>query len=312
MTSLICGSLAYDTIMSFPDRFSESILADQLHNINVCFLVPSMRREFGGCAGNIAYNLKMLGGNPLIMATIGLDGEPYMERLAELNISHRYITTIKQSFTAQAFITTDQNNNQITAFHPGAMSHSHQNRIADISEPINLAIVAPDGRDGMLQNAADCAAKGIPFIFDPGQGLPMFTKDELHRFIDQATYVAVNDYEAAMLMQATGWTEKEIASRVKAFFVTLGERGAEIYTGSQKIDIPCVEAEKTIDPTGCGDAFRAGLIYGLTNGMDLATCGRLGSLIGAIKIAHQGPQAHALTTVEIADRFEKEFGYRYE
>ncbi|MDL2284518.1 carbohydrate kinase family protein [Oxalobacter sp. OttesenSCG-928-P03] len=311
MSSLICGSLAYDTIMSFPDRFSESILADQLHNINVCFLVPAMRREFGGCAGNIAYSLKMLGGNPMIMATIGTDGEPYLERLAELDISRRYITTVKKSFTAQAFITTDQNNNQITAFHPGAMSFSHQNSIRDIDEKVELAIVAPDGRDGMLQNAEDCAAKGIPFIFDPGQGLPMFNREELLRFIDLATYVAVNDYEAAMLMQETGLTEKEIASMTKALIVTLGERGAEIYTGAEKIHIPCVEPDQTIDPTGCGDAFRAGLIYGLTNGMDLPTCGRLGSLMGAIKIAHQGPQTHSLTATEIASRFEKEFGYRY-
>lgn len=312
MSSLICGSLAYDTIMSFPDRFSESILADQLHNINVCFLVPSMRREFGGCAGNIAYSLKMLGGNPKIMATIGSDGAPYLERLAELSISSEYITTVKTSFTAQAFITTDQNNNQITAFHPGAMSFAHQNKIENIDEHISLAIVAPDGRDAMLQNAKDCATKGIPFIFDPGQGLPMFTQDELREFIDQATYVAVNDYEAAMLMQETGWTEKEIASRVNALIVTLGERGASIYTDAEKIDIACVEVEQTIDPTGCGDAFRAGLIYGLTRKMDLATCVRLGSLMGAIKIAHQGPQTHMLTSSEIADRFEKNFGYSYQ
>ncbi|MDR0934333.1 MAG: carbohydrate kinase family protein [Burkholderiaceae bacterium] len=311
MFSLICGSLAYDTIMSFPERFSESILADQLQNINVCFLTPSMRREFGGCAGNIAYSLNMLGGKPLIMATIGSDGETYLERLTEQNISHRHIRVIRNAFTAQAFITTDRNNNQITAFHPGAMTFSYQNRVDDISEEINLAIVAPDGRDGMIQNAADCAKKGIPFIFDPGQGLPMFTKDELRHFIDQASYVAVNDYEAAMLTRATEWTESEIASRVTALIITCGERGAKIYTGAEKLNIPCVEAEKIVDPTGCGDAFRAGLIYGLTSGMDLATSGRLGSLMGAIKIAHQGPQAHSLTAGEIANRFEKEFGYRY-
>lgn len=311
MSSLICGSLAYDTIMSFPDCFSESILADQLNNINVCFLVPSMRREFGGCAGNIAYSLKMLGGTPLIMATIGSDGAPYLEKLSELNISDKYIKTIKQSFTAQAFITTDQKNNQITAFHPGAMAHSHQNNIRQINEKIKLAIVAPDGRDAMLQHAEDCAANGIPFIFDPGQGLPMFSKEELLRFIDLATYVAVNDYEAAMLKQEINLTEQEIASRVKSLIVTLGEQGAEIYTGSEKIEIPCVKADQTIDPTGCGDAFRAGLIYGLTNEMDLPTCGRLGSLMGSIKIAHQGPQNHVLTADEIADRFKKQFGYRY-
>ncbi len=311
MSSLICGSLAYDTIMSFPDCFSESILADQLHNINVCFLVPSMRREFGGCAGNIAYSLKMLGGSPLIMATIGSDGFPYLERFKELDIPSQYITTIKNSFTAQAFITTDQKNNQITAFHPGAMSFSHQNSISTVQEKIKLAIIAPDGRDAMLKHAKNCAANGIPFIFDPGQGLPMFNKEELQHFINLATYVAVNDYEAVMLKQETGWDENEIASKVKALFVTHGEQGAKIYTANEKIDIPCVVAERTIDPTGCGDAFRAGLIYGLTNGMDLATCGRLGCLMGSIKIAHQGPQSHVLTASEIADRFKKEFGYRY-
>ena len=312
MSSLICGSIAYDTIMTFPDRFSDSILPDQLHNLNVAFLVPSMRREFGGCAGNIAYNLKMLGGTPLIMATIGADGTPYLERLASLDISCRYITTIKEAFTAQAFITTDKDKNQITAFHPGAMSFAHRNHLGDIAEPIQLAIVSPDGREGMLQHAKDCAEKGIPFIFDPGQGLPMFTKSELCQFIEQADYVTVNDYEAAMLTQETGWTEKDIASRVKALIVTLGERGVDIYTSAEKITLPCVKVETTLDPTGCGDAFRAGLIYGLTNGMDLPTCGRLGNLMGAIKIAHQGPQPPLMTAAEIAGRFEKEFGYRYQ
>ena len=311
MTSLICGSLAYDTLMSFPDRFSDSLLADQLHNINVSFLVPTMRREFGGCAGNIAYSLKMLGGDPLIMATLGSDGEPYLERLAELNISSQHVTTIKTAYTAQAFITTDQDNNQITAFHPGAMSYSHQNRIQDIDKKIALAIIAPDGRDAMLQHANDCSVKGIPFIFDPGQGLPMFSKEELRRFVDQATYVTVNDYEASMLMQVTGWSHADIASRVTAFIVTLGEHGAKIYATTGNTDIPSVKAGQVIDPTGCGDAFRAGLIYGLTSGKDLATSARLGSLMGAIKIAHQGPQTHALTASEIQQRFSQEFGYSY-
>ncbi|EEO28385.1 carbohydrate kinase family protein [Oxalobacter paraformigenes] len=312
MTSLICGSLAYDTLMSFPERFSESILADQLHNINVCFLVPHMKREYGGCAGNIAYNLKLLGGNPLIMATIGMDGTPYLERLAELDISRRHIRTIKKTYTAQAFITTDKNNNQITAFHPGAMALSYENRIEDTTgENIQLAIIAPDGRDGMIQNADDCAKLGIPFIFDPGQQLPMFSQEELRHFIDLATYVAVNEYEAEMLAQLSGWTTSEIASRVKAFIVTCAERGAIIYQNDEKLDIPCVKAAKEADPTGCGDAFRAGLIYGLTNNMDMMTAGRLGSLMGAIKIEYSGPQNHKLGSKEIADRFEKEFGYRY-
>ena len=311
MTSLICGSLAFDTIMSFPGRFSDAILADQLHKINVAFLTPTMRREYGGCAGNIAYNLKMLGGAPMIMATIGMDGESYLERLADLAISRRHVRTINKSYTAQAFITTDIDSNQITAFHPGAMALSHQNRIEDIDGPIKLAIVAPDGRDGMVQNAEDCARLGIPFVFDPGQGLPMFSGQELTRFVDLATYVAVNDYEAEMLAQTTRLSLTEIASRVSALIVTRGERGAEIFTDGEKIDIPCVDAEKVVDPTGCGDAFRAGLMYGLTNGMDMMTSGRLGSLMGALKIAHQGGQNHFFAQAEIADRFKETFGYRF-
>ena len=313
MTSLICGSMAYDTLMSFPDRFSESILADQLHNINVCFLVPEMRREFGGCAGNIAYNLKLLGGNPLIMATIGMDGGPYLERLAELNISRRHIRTIKNTYTAQAFITTDRNNNQITAFHPGAMALAHENHIENLAgENIRLAIVAPDGKEGMIQNANDCARLGIPFIFDPGQQLPTFSRNELRHFIELASYVAVNEYEGEMLAQQCGWSTAEITSRVDAFIVTCAERGAVIHQGNEHLIIPGVKAEREADPTGCGDAFRAGLIYGLTHDMDMMTSGRLGSLMGAIKIAYDGPQNHKLTATEIADRFEKEFGYRYQ
>lgn len=310
MTCLICGSLAYDTIMSFHGRFSEAILPEQLHKVNVAFLVPGMRREFGGCAGNIAYNLKLLGGDPRIMATIGMDGEPYIERLSELEISRRNVRTIKKTFTAQAFITTDADGNQITAFHPGAMALSHENRVADAGE-VKLAIVAPDGRDGMVQNARDCAELGIPFIFDPGQGLPMFNGEELLDFIDLATYVAVNDYEVELLMDRTGLNLHQIAQRLSALIVTRGELGAEIYTGDVVLDIPCVEPGKVVDPTGCGDAFRAGLMHGLTQGMDLLTCGRLGSVMGAIKIAHQGGQNHKLSQAEIADRFEQAFGYVY-
>ncbi|MGE5649200.1 carbohydrate kinase family protein [Noviherbaspirillum sp. UKPF54] len=310
MTSLICGSLAFDTIMLFQGRFSDALLADQLHKINVAFLVPEIRREFGGCAGNIAYNLKLLQGDPLIMATIGQDGAPYLERLDRMQISRRCIRTIETSYTAQAFITTDADSNQITAFHPGAMAMAHQNRIADAG-PVKLAIVAPDGRDGMLQHATDCAERGLPFIFDPGQGLPMFAGPELERFIELATYVAVNDYEAELLTQRTGLTLEKIAERVSALIVTRGEQGAEIYTGGKRIDIPCVRADKVVDPTGCGDAFRAGLLYGLTNDMDWATTGRLASLMGAIKIASQGPQNHAPSRDEIEDRFQKAFGYRF-
>jgi adenosine kinase len=309
MTSLICGSLAFDSIMSFGGRFSEALLADQLHKINVAFLVPEMRREYGGCAGNIAYNLKLLGGDPLIMATIGQDGAPYLERLDGLNISRRCIRTIESSYTAQAFITTDADSNQITAFHPGAMTMSHQNKIADAGA-VKLAIVAPDGRDGMVQHAEDSASLGVPFIFDPGQGLPMFNGAELEHFIELATYVAVNDYEAELLTGRTGLSLEAIAQRVSALIVTRGEQGAEIFTNGQRIDIPCVTADRVVDPTGCGDAFRAGLLYGLSNGMDWATTGRLSSLMGAIKIADQGAQNHAPSRTEIEDRFHKAFGYR--
>jgi adenosine kinase len=310
MLSLICGSLAFDTIMAFDGRFSEAILADQLHKVNVAFLVPLMRREFGGCAGNIAYNLKLLGGTPVIMATIGQDGTPYLDRLDELNISRGNIRTIGSSFTAQAFITTDASNNQITAFHPGAMTHSHQNRVADAGA-VKLAIVAPDGREGMLQHAKDCAALGVPFIFDPGQGLPMFNGQELQNFIDLATYVAVNDYEAELLTERTGLTLEAIAERLSALIVTRGEQGAEIYTAGQRIDIPCVNADKVVDPTGCGDAFRAGILFGLSHGFDWPTTGRLASLMGSIKIGYQGGQNHTPSQDEIAIRFQDAFGYRF-
>jgi adenosine kinase len=310
MTSLICGSLAYDSIMSFQGRFSEALLAEQLHKINVAFLVPEMRREFGGCAGNIAYNLKLLGGDPLIMATIGQDGGPYLDRLDRLQISRRCIRTIESSYTAQAFITTDADSNQITAFHPGAMALSHQNKVADAGS-VKLAIVAPDGREGMVQHARDCVDAGVPFIFDPGQGLPMFNGAELERFIELATYVAVNDYEAELLTERTGLSLQAIAQRVSALIVTRGEQGAEIFTDGQRIDIPCVKADRIVDPTGCGDAFRAGVLFGLTNGMDWDTIGRLSSLLGAIKIAHQGAQNHAPSRAEIEDRFQQAFGYRF-
>ncbi len=309
MTSLICGSLAFDTIMSFGGRFSEALLADQLHKINVAFLVPGIRREFGGCAGNIAYNLKLLSGDPLIMATIGQDSAPYVERLDRLGISRRCIRTIDNAYTAQAFITTDADSNQITAFHPGAMGVSHQIKVADAG-PVKLAIIAPDGRDGMLEHARDCAELNIPFIFDPGQGLPMFNGAELSHFIELATYVAVNDYEAELLTERTGLSLQQIADHVSALVVTRGEQGAEIYTSEGRIDIPVVAAD-VVDPTGCGDAFRAGMLFGLTRDMDWTTIGRLSSLMGAIKIASQGGQNHAPTLDEIEDRFFKAYGYRF-
>ena len=310
MTSLICGSLAFDTIMSFGGRFSEALLADQLHKINVAFLVPGIRREFGGCAGNIAYNLKLLNGDPLIMATIGQDSAPYIDRLDKLGISRRCIKLIDSSYSAQAFITTDIDSNQITAFHPGAMAMSHQIKIADAGK-VSIAIIAPDGRDGMIEHARDCAAANIPFIFDPGQGLPMFNGEELTHFIELATYVAVNDYEAELLTERTGLSLQQIAERVSALIVTRGEQGAEIFTSDGRLDIPVVKVADIVDPTGCGDAFRAGMLFGLTRGMDWMTIGRLSSLMGAIKIASQGGQNHAPSVAQIEDRFFQEYGYRF-
>ena len=310
MTSLICGSLAFDTIMSFGGRFSEALLADQLHKINVAFLVPGIRREFGGFAGNIAYNLKLLNGDPLIMATIGQDSAPYIDRLDKLGISRRCIKMIDSSYTAQAFITTDIDSNQITAFHPGAMAMSHQIKIADAGK-VSIAIIAPDGRDGMIEHARDCAAANIPFIFDPGQGLPMFNGEELTHFIELATYVAVNDYEAELLTERTGLSFQQIAERVSALIVTRGEQGAEIFTSDGRLDVPVVKVADIVDPTGCGDAFRAGMLFGLTRGMDWMTIGRLSSLMGAIKISSQGGQNHAPSVAQIEDRFFQEYGYRF-
>lgn len=307
LPSLICGSLAFDNIMQFEARFSDALLADQLHKINVSFYAPTLRREFGGCAGNIAYNLKLLGGDALIMATLGQDGAPYLERLEKLGLAQTCVRVIDTAFTAQCFITTDSDSNQITTFHPGAMMASHENQLSQAG-PIALAIIAPDGRDGMLQHAQQAVALGVPFIFDPGQGLPMFNGDELKQFIKDATYVAVNDYEAELLMDRTGLTLPQIAAQVDALIVTRGEHGSSIYTGAEQLDIKCVPASQIADPTGCGDAFRAGMLFGLTHGLDWQTIGNLSSLMGAIKIEQQGPQNHVPTVDEIKQRFHATFG----
>lgn len=298
MHTLICGSLAFDTIMVFQDKFKNHILPDKIHALSVAFYVPEMRREFGGTAGNIAYNLQLLDGNPLIMATIGEDFATYSQWLAtnELNTSH--IKTIPNSFTAQAFITTDTDDNQITAFHPGAMIESHQNSVKD-AKNISLAVIAPDGRDGMFQHARECFEAKIPFLFDPGQGLPMFNGEELLHFIEMADYLAVNDYESQIIQDKTGLSLDELAQKVKALIVTLGGSGSQIYADGQRFDIPCVKADKLVDPTGCGDAYRAGLLYGIARGWDWPACGRLAATMGAIKIASRGGQNHAPTREEI-------------
>ena len=319
MSSLICGSIAYDTIMSFEGRFQDQILAYQIHILNVAFLVPSMRREFGGCAGNIAYNHKLLGGDPIIMATVGGDAGSYFDQLSKYGITADHIREIPESFTAQAMITTDRDNNQITAFHPGAMGESHLNQVSEVvkhrqakqlSQP-KIAIVAPDGRQGMIEHCQQLADAKIPFIFDPGQGLPMFDGKDLLGFIEQATYVAVNDYEGEMLAQRTGLSLPQISERVEALIVTKGAQGAEIHSKGQKFDIPVVPVEKAIDPTGCGDAFRGGLLFGLEQNFDWETTGRLASLMGSIKIASQGPQNHQSSQDEIKAQFKQAFGYNY-
>ena len=307
MPTLICGSVAYDNIMVFHDRFKNHILPEQIHILNVAFLVPEMRREFGGCAGNIAYNLKLLGDDPLIMATVGDDADPYLTRLDELGLSRARVRRVAGSFTAQAFITTDLDDNQITAFHPGAMSFSHLNEVSD-SKDATLAIVAPDGRDGMLKHARDLAAADIPFVFDPGQGLPMFSGEDLMQFMKLAEYACFNDYEAKLASDRTGRSLEQLAAEVKALIVTRGGQGSFIYTAGQCLAIPCVEADAVVDPTGCGDAYRSGLLYGIANGWSWEQTGRLAAVMGAIKIAYRGGQNHKPTRDEIADRYAKAFG----
>ena len=309
MATLICGSLAYDNIMTFEGRFREHILPEQVHILNVSFLVPTMRREFGGCAGNIAYALNLLGGDARIMGAIGaVDAQLYLDRLATLGLSAENVLVVPDTYSAQAMITTDLENNQITAFHPGAMMQSHQNR-ADEVKGLTLGIVAPDGYDGMVQHSEQLAAAGVPFIFDPGQGLPLFDGETLRRIIELATYVAVNDYEAALVSNKTGWSIEQIASKVDALIITLGEKGARIHHGGGIEEIPAVTAKQVLDPTGCGDAFRGGLLYGIENGLGWATTGRLASLMGALKIEQQGPQNYAPSRAEINERFKQAFGY---
>jgi adenosine kinase len=309
MHTLICGSIAYDTIMVFGDHFKNHILPEKIHILNVAFLVPDMRREFGGCAGNIAYNLRMIGGEPLIMATVGDDYQPYANRLGNLGLAETHIRAVEGTFTAQAFITTDLADNQITAFHPGAMNYSHENHISD-AKNVTLGIVAPDGRDGMVQHAREFHEAGIPFMFDPGQGLPMFNGPELLDFIHKADYVATNDYEGQLLQERTGLTLEALAKLVKGLIVTKGALGSTIYANGQQIEVPSVKPDKLVDPTGCGDAYRAGVLYGIANGMDWQNAGQLGSLIGALKIAQRGGQNHSFTREEIDQRYFEMFGSR--
>lgn len=294
MSALICGSLAFDTITTFPGRFADQILPEQIHILNVSFLVPTLRREFGGCAGNIAYTLRQLGGEPLVMAALGSDGADYLARLETWGVSTEFVRTVSGSYTAQAIIMTDTDNNQITAFHPGAMQCAHETAV--VAKPgLALGIVAPDGRDAMIRHAAQLAALGIPFVFDPGQGLPMFDGEELRRFIDQASWVAVNDYEARLLCERTGTSLEALSrSHLKGLVVTLGAQGCEVWVQGERTHVPGVAASAVVDPTGCGDAFRGALLYGLERGWDLVRCAELGNRVGALKIACAGPQNHRI------------------
>ncbi len=311
MSILICGSMAYDNIMVFPGRFQDQILPDQIHILNVAFLVPEMRQEFGGCAGNVAYNLRLLGESPLIMATVGRDFDAYRGWLEQQRLERRYVQQIDDARTAQAYITTDLDDNQITAFHPGAMDHAHLNQVPG-DAGIRLGMVSPDGRQGMLDHAAQFAAAGIPFVFDPGQGLPMFDGEELRQFVEQATWIAVNDYEGQMLKARTGLGLDELAERVSALVVTRGGEGSVIYADGDRLEIPAVQAVRISDPTGCGDAYRAGLLYGLSRDWPWADTGRLAALIGARKIEHQGTQNHRYTRESLAREFVQAFGYAIE
>jgi adenosine kinase len=305
--TLICGSLALDTIMVFPDRFARHILPHQTHVLSVSFQIGELRREWGGCAGNIAYNLKALGGEPVVMATVGDDGSAYADRLAALGIATDGLRAVAGTYTAQAYIITDLDDNQITAFHPGAMNHSHVNRIADVDD-IALGIVAPDGREGMRSHVRDFAAAGIPFIFDPGQGLPLFSGDELIEMIDCADYLAVNDYEGRLLAERTGLSLAQLAARVDALIVTLGGEGSRIHADGQVLDIPTVKPRALVDPTGCGDAYRAGLLYGIAQGWGWQRTGRLASLLGSLKIASRGGQNHVIDRERLAVVYADHFG----
>jgi adenosine kinase len=297
MAILVCGSLAFDTIMTFEGRFADQILPDQLHILNVSFLVPGLRRDPGGCAGNIAYGLRQLGADAVPLAALGSDGADYLERLRGLGVDTRHVISVPDAYTAQAMIMTDRDNNQITAFHPGAMSFAHQNPVPDRKD-LSLGIVAPDGRDAMTSHAAQLHAAGIPFVFDPGQGLPMFNGEELRHFIGQASWVAVNDYEGRMLCDRTGWSLAEISRQVRGLIVTLGEQGCDVWEQGEATRVAAVQADAVVDPTGCGDAFRAALLHGLSQGWPLRRCAQLGNRMGAIKIAARGPQNYVLNGLQ--------------
>jgi len=310
MSALICGSMAFDTIMVFHDRFRNHILPEQVHILNVSFLVPDMRREFGGCAGNIAYNLALLGGEGRPMATVGEDFPPYADWMDRQGIARDHVRTVPGTYTAQAYITTDQDDNQITAFHPGAMSHAHLNRVGDAAG-VTIGMVSPDGRQGMIEHAEQFAAAGIPFVFDPGQGMPLFDGADLERFAAQASWLAFNDYEAKLMAERTGKGPEALAQQARAVVVTRGAEGSLIFTRERVYEIPAAPVTAVVDPTGCGDAYRAGLLYGLMHGLDWETTGRIAALMGAVKVEQPGTQNHRFSRAEFAARFKEAFGFDF-
>lgn len=308
MSILICGSIAYDNIMVFPERFKDHILPEKTHMLNVAFLVPELHRNFGGTAGNIAYNLKKLGAEPLPMATVGSDFDDYRDHLDALGIRLDHVRGLDQHWTAQAYITTDLDDNQITAFHPGAMNEAHVQRVPTDGS-VKFGIVAPDGKQAMIEHSEQFAAADIPHIFDPGQGLPMFDGEELQRFVGNADWLVVNSYEWEMVKHKTGWSQDDITRQLDGgLVITQGGDGSELYDASGKTRIPAVKPEKIADPTGCGDAYRAGMLYGLERGWEAADACRLGSILGALKIAHNAPQHHDFDIEQVKQRFESEFG----
>lgn len=309
MATLICGSFAYDTIMVFEDRFKNHILPDKVHILNVCFLVPEMRREFGGCAGNIAYNLHLLGGEPMPMGTVGKDFQPYAEWMDRCGVNRRHVTLRSDAYTAQAYITTDMDDNQIIAFHPGAMNEAHVNKVGD-AEGVDLGIIAPDGRQAMVEHAEQFFQADIPFVFDPGQGLPMFDGNDLNNFIRQAAFLTVNDYEGELLQERTKRSLDSIAADLQALIVTRGAAGSVIYADGKRLNIPAAKVSDVADPTGCGDAYRAGLLYGIAHHLDWETTGRIASLMGGIKIESHGTQNHSISRSELETRFVENFGYQ--
>jgi adenosine kinase len=309
MAALVCGSLAYDTVMVYPGRFRDQILPDKIHLLNVSFMVPTLRRNFGGCAGNIAYNLRLLECDGHAMGAVGHDFGPYRQWMLDNGMSMRFVQVIESEYTAQAYITTDLDANQLTAFHPGAMSHSWRQEVPT-DGGISIGVLAPDGREGMLAHAAQFADAGIPFVFDPGQAMTLFGGKELGTFIEQASWVTVNDYEGQLLQERTGLTTRELAARVRAYVVTQGAQGSVVYAAGRRVEIPAVKPAAVVDPTGCGDAYRAGLVFGLMRDLDWETTGRVASLMGAIKIATVGTQNHRFSMDEFEERFHGTFQYR--